>query len=234
MTRGTITTTEDNQTENVLLRAAMRDNIALMLEGCHDCWAAKFLKAMVALGAISDEALATCRTVNECVTLPISESIVQDKLERLWNSMCQETFGTLADPRDIPDSIPTTNIRYRMWVNANQEPPHLKAFIPTHIKQMLIRFRCTSFPLAIQVGRCSKNRTPRSQRFCEACASIHDKTVEDDKHFLLECPSYAHIRRRFPMIFTPSSSPLSIINYKDQHMLGNAMHAMIMHRKTLV
>jgi hypothetical protein len=222
-----------NPSENILLRAAMRDNIALMLGGCHDCWAARFLKTMVGVGAISQEALDACRTVDDCIIMPISESIVVDKLKFLWLSMCQETFGTLADPRDIPDSIPTTNIRYRMWVNANQEPPHLKAFLPTHIKHMLIRFRCTSFPLAIQVGRCSKNKTPRSQRFCEACAPLGHKYVEDDKHFLLECPAYSHIRNIFPLIFTPSASPLSVINHKDQRMLGKAIHTMIMHRKSL-
>ncbi len=233
-TRGTSSIDDDYHTENTLLRAAMSDNIALMLEGCNDCWAAKFMKSMVAIGAISREALTLCRTVDDCINLSISEPIVVEKLKHLWHSMCQDTFGALADPRDIPDTIPTTNIRYRAWVNANQEPPHLKAFLPINIKHMLVRFRCTSFPLAIQMGLCSKNKTPRSQRFCEACASTDNKCVEDDKHFLLECPVYAHIRSNYPLIFTPSASPLSIINYKDQRMLGNAIHAMISHRKSLV
>ena len=141
--------------------------------------------------------------------------------------MCQEIFGARADPRMIPDTLPNTYVRYHAWVTVNQSPPHLNAFIPTHIKHMIIRFRSTSFPLAIQAGRCSKHKIPRSQRLCKAC---NMKCMEDDKPFLLECPAYTHIRHRFATIFTPSASPASILNICDQSLLGQALQAMLAHR----
>ena len=92
---------------------------------------------------------------------------------------------------------------------------------------MIIRFRSTSFPLAIQVGRCSKHRVPRSQRLCKAC-NLH--CTEDDKHFLLECPAYNHIRQRYATIFTPTASPASILNTCNQGLLGQALKVMLAHR----
>ena len=152
------------------------------------------------------------------------------KLQSKWHGMCQEVFGALADPRSIPDALPNTYVRYRAWITADQPPPHLNAFIPMNIKHMLIRFRSTSFPLAIQAGRCTKHKLPRSQRLCTACSNRH---TEDDKHFLLECPAYAEIRQIFPTIFTSSASPASILNTPDQGLLGQALKSMIAHRSAI-
>lgn len=210
----------------------MRDNIALMLDGSTTCWAAKFLTTMANIGVISHSSLTSCLLVENCTSLPIDETIVKDKLHSLWVDLCRETFGkVVTDPRSFPDSIPVTYVRYRTWVDDNQAPKHLSAFIPNHIKHMLIRFRCTSFPLAIQIGRNSKKKIPRSQRLCKACCMA---CVEDDKHFLLECPAYKHIRQEYPAIFANTASPANILNFPNQGILGNAMKSMLALRKTII
>jgi hypothetical protein len=39
----------DGENTNILLRACMKDNASLMLNGCTDCWVAKFMKSMVTI-----------------------------------------------------------------------------------------------------------------------------------------------------------------------------------------
>ena len=58
---------------NLLLKESMKDNIKLMLDGSTDCWVAKFLQSMKCIGAISAEALTSCATVEDCISLPITE-----------------------------------------------------------------------------------------------------------------------------------------------------------------
>ena len=47
----------------------MIDNINLAINGSTECWVAKFLDAMVVIGAVSHEDLNACKHVNDYVTL---------------------------------------------------------------------------------------------------------------------------------------------------------------------
>jgi len=95
---------------NVLLRNCMIDNINLAINGSTECWVAKFFHAMVVIGAVSYEDLKACKHVNDYVSLEISEGMVKTKLQGLWQGMCQEVFGALADPRSIPDTLANTSV----------------------------------------------------------------------------------------------------------------------------
>ena len=49
----------------------------------------------------------------------------------------------------------------------------------------LMKFRCSNHKLGIELGR--RDRTPRDERICTRC----DKNIVDDElHFVLECPSF--------------------------------------------
>ena len=223
---------DDGGDSNILLRSCMKNNIALMLDGCTDCWVAKFLRSMTTIGVISKASLCACRTIEECTLLPISEAIVKGKLKARWLDMCEKSFGTMADPRSISDEVPITYTRYRTWIIDNHPSPcHQDAFIPTNIKHIILRLRCTSFPLAIQAGRLGKHNILRSQRRCKAC---NKGCVEDEKHFLIECHLYTQIRHRFPDIFRHEASVADILNYTNQGLLGKALAIMLQHRKVAI
>lgn len=221
-------------TNNVLLRASMRDNIRLAMSNSN-CWVSKFLNCLVHANVISQESLDACSTVQHFLDLPISESFVKIKLKGLWNSLCEQVFGDVADPRGFPDDAPVTSIRYRAWVDCQAKPPHLTAFLPTFIKHEILRLRCTSYPLAIQMGRRQRVKVPRSMRLCKAC--LIDNVcacVEDDKHFLMECPAYDFIRLKYDKLFHEGSTPVSVLNFPDQNLFGRVLHEMLQHRSTLV
>ena len=220
--------------ENVLLRAAMRENVKLYLAGA-ECWSSKFLKSLEHIGVISEADLRQCANVDSILMLPITEEHVKGKLANFWMLCRGSVFGSPTDPRSFPDDTPVTFARYMSWVAPEAKPPHLTAFITTHIKHMIVRLRCTSFPLAVQKGRHGRNRIPRSERVCQAChVKGVQEHVEDDKHFLVEFPVYNDIRASFPCIFNEHMTTRSILNFADQAMLGQALHSMLTHRNMLI
>ena len=59
-------------------------------------------------------------------------------------------------------------------------------------KKSLVKLRISSHKLRIETGRYDK--LPRDQRLCSLC---NCNKIEDETHFLLDCPSYSSIRDRF-------------------------------------
>ena len=59
-------------------------------------------------------------------------------------------------------------------------------------RKSLVRLRISSHELWIETGRYDK--IPRDERLCSLC---NCNKIEDETHFLLDCPSYSSIRDRF-------------------------------------
>ena len=73
-------------------------------------------------------------------------------------------------------------------------------------KVELTRFRVGAHALAVETGRWY--RVPFESRICEYCA-LHDKcVVEDEQHFLFECPLYMDIRNQYQQCFVGTNSNL--------------------------
>lgn len=68
------------------------------------------------------------------------------------------------------------------------------AGIPFAYVKQLMRFRTGAHHLAIETGRWSRPVVPRQQRTCSKCTQT---VVEDELHFLFECPAYESIRRKY-------------------------------------
>ena len=57
----------------------------------------------------------------------------------------------------------------------------------------LTKFRISSHKPKIETGRLTRPLTPLEQRVCDHCLM----TIEDEFHFLMQCPRYSHIRSNF-------------------------------------
>ncbi len=63
------------------------------------------------------------------------------------------------------------------------------------LRRSLARFRCANHKLQIELGRQVKPvKVPVQQRYCKLCDL---GAVEDEDHFLLVCPAYQSVRKRF-------------------------------------
>ncbi|CAG2202773.1 unnamed protein product [Mytilus edulis] len=72
--------------------------------------------------------------------------------------------------------------------------PYLKSGISRHERSSVARLRCGVFPLEIEKGR--YRGVPDDRRLCKVCRT---GSVEDEKHFLLHCPTYSLQRNRMFM-----------------------------------
>ena len=63
--------------------------------------------------------------------------------------------------------------------------------LPFRDRQMISKFLCVSHRLHVETGRHKK--TPRENRICQLCTL---NKVEDEEHFILECPAYSKIRTK--------------------------------------
>ena len=60
------------------------------------------------------------------------------------------------------------------------------------VRQAIACFRCSCLPLNVEKGR--HVGITSTERFCEVCKS---RKVEDEFHFLLECPAYQELRSMY-------------------------------------
>ena len=66
-------------------------------------------------------------------------------------------------------------------------------------RKALVKLRISSHKPLIETGRYHK--IPRNERVCNVC---NCKTIEDEIHFLLDCPSYSSLRDMFFTKIEPS------------------------------
>lgn len=96
----------------------------------------------------------------------------QDWHSRLENSTRARCYLTLAD------------FKYQKYLDVLNIMKYRKS---------LIRLRLSSHRLEVEVGRWAKpNKIPYQNRKCKIC-----NVLEDEFHFLLECPLYADLRKRY-------------------------------------
>ena len=71
---------------------------------------------------------------------------------------------------------------------------YLYVLISTKKKINIAKIRTNSHELHSETSRWTVPKTPWVERIYHLCES---KNIEDESHFLLECPTYTHIRSQF-------------------------------------
>ena len=68
---------------------------------------------------------------------------------------------------------------------------YLRKCIPSNYKRLISKFRLSSHNLAIETGR--YNNISMNDRLCKFC----NTDIEDEFHFVLICPNYSEIRKKY-------------------------------------
>jgi len=116
---------------------------------------------------------------------------------------------------------------YAAWVrDLHGQAPHLSCFASFRMLQCLCKFRIGWHQLRVQTD----HMLPRHCRLCKLCSvpgapfyrahGGEPDCVEDLLHFLLECPAYSHIRRRFRGVFQHAPSDLNSQNAYMKHIFA--------------
>jgi hypothetical protein len=87
---------------------------------------------------------------------------------------------------------------YKDVINPNLEDQNYLPVFPSVKKKISIaKIRTNSHELHSEAGHWLIPKTPWDDKVCHLCES---KKVEYEKHFLLDCPAYTHIRSHFQNI----------------------------------
>ena len=103
---------------------------------------------------------------------------------------------------------------YVNFKSALEPEKYLLMNLKFKVYQIFACFRCSCLPLNVEVGR--RAGIDRKERFCKVCRS---NKVEDEFHFLLECPVYNDLRRKYiPHFFRLSKTFVNFTVYYAQEM----------------
>jgi hypothetical protein len=88
---------------------------------------------------------------------------------------------------------------------------YYEPFVDIHDRQQQIalsKLRLSNHKLQIEMGRYTKPKTDRAQRLCKLC---NEGVVEDENHFLLQCPVFADERKELLEKLLPTDkTPLNL------------------------
>ena len=88
------------------------------------------------------------------------------------------------------DSIRNRKLRsYKLFKYEFKMEPYTTSQMPFSLKKVLSKFRCSDHDLHIEKGR--HKGLPVEERLCTMCK---DNCIEDETHFLTECPAYEELR----------------------------------------
>ena len=145
--------------------------------------------------------------INPCVTIE-GEVGSSKVLEIPWEDKIKVELGLYAQMK-WTEAI--TNVRGSTAIGGNKLRTYaqFKAFEPYGFEpylwivrdrrklRLLARFRMGIAPLRVETGRYAANGCrglPYDQRICEHCCM---RCVEDEKHFLVDCPKYNSLMKSF-------------------------------------
>ena len=120
---------------------------------------------------------------------------------------------------------------YEDVINPNLEDQNYLFVLQSVKKKINIaKIRTNSHKLHSETRHWSILKMPWDERVCHLCDT---KKVEDEKHFLLDCPAYTYIRSHFQNIDHTTNLPnlLSQHKYGD---LGNLLLIIFEHRNKIL
>lgn len=206
-----------------MAHVAWRSDIALMLDGCKDCWTYKLLSALTWLNILPatawNPAVSAAMTLDMVAQLRFEET---DVITALHDKQMHSWQQVHPNPRTAGEAGHEQCI-HAAWVMplGTPVPAHLKLCMPYAVMQCLSRFRLGQHDLESHVARRRRQRglprVPWEERWCKMCSvqgapceharleAGLPRAAEDLRHFLLECPAYALIRSdRFAGLFSGS------------------------------
>ena len=120
---------------------------------------------------------------------------------------------------------------YKDVINSNLEDQNYLSVLPRVKKKISIaKIRTNSHELHSETGSWLVPKTPWDERVCHLCDT---KKVEYEKHFLLDCLAYTHIRSHFQNIFHTPNLP-NLLTQQKYGDLGKHILMLFKHRNQIL
>ncbi len=115
-----------------------------------------------------------------------ARTILKSRYEKMWQGLIN---NDVRKAKSQKNKLRT----YRKFKLAFEFEEYISNIKNIDIRSCYVKFRTSCHKLHIETGRTTKGYTPVSERFCNVCKS---GVIEDEEHFLLECPIYKDLRNR--------------------------------------
>ena len=120
---------------------------------------------------------------------------------------------------------------YEEVINPNLEDQKYIFVLTSSKKKINItKIRTNSHELHSETSRWAVPKTPWVERMCHLCENMN---IEDENHFLLECPMYTHIRCQFHNLYCTIDLP-SLLTCQNYSELGTFLSKLFKHMNTIL
>ena len=91
--------------------------------------------------------------------------------------------------------------------------------------RLLMQFRMGSHSLPVEQGRLARPMIPRQLRRCTLCDT---HAIGDERHYVFDCPRFAHIRRQFRSLFQDADGAMqSFMWHRNQKAVCHCLAAIL-------
>ena len=120
---------------------------------------------------------------------------------------------------------------YKEVINPTlEDQKYLSVLTSLKKKINIAKIRTNSHELHSETGHWEVLKTPWVERICHLCENMK---IEDEKDFLLEFPSYTHIRSQLHNLYCNTDLP-SLLTYQNYNDLGMLLSKLFEHRNTIL
>ena len=130
------------------------------------------------------------------------QTSMQDRLRRVWD-------GCHVSPRTAPSKGAKLCTYFAWFFHPSQLTfePYYDIPMPISRLQLLLQFRMGSHSLPVERGRLARPAIPRHLRRCTFCGT---GAPGDERHFVFDCPHFAHVRRQFRSLFDDADGTMQL------------------------
>lgn len=216
-----------SQSSYPLLTEAFHENLAMTKEARFWGWSSDALQLLRSCVPEHAGDVAGCIDSGSMDTLGLVD---EDAVMDAWSASWEKCWETTADPRAAASSE-VLCATYKAWMQNDfgEAAPYVDySGIIEHDHLMdLMHFRMGAHWLRVVTGRWEgAGGIPRTDRLCTKCPHFR---VEDEKHFVFECPAYNHIRgmERFKGLYDECQGDMAtLMCHPAQSRVASLVHAL--------
>ena len=133
-----------------------------------------------------------------------------------YNNIPEDNYAKDVSQRTVTleTSSKSLDVRYRELIGLQENHCLYDSFVSDACREVITRWRLSSFDLAIETGRHTRQRIERVDRVCKTCL-----IMEDEDHVLFACPIYAQIRSNHQQFFAKHNSVKKFLNPTSREVL---------------
>ena len=206
-----------NMPEDSIHAEILRDNIADAQEHpSYGNWAGGIVKQYSRLGMVSPFSSSGITCLNSLGF----QANMKGLLCRVWD-------GLHVSPRTAPSKRAKLCTYFAWFLRPSQlkTVPYFELPMPISRVRLLMQFRMGSHALPVEQGRLAKPAIPRHLRRCTLCGT---RALGDERHFVFDCPHFAHIRRQFQSLYEDADGTMQcFVWHKDQKAVCHCLAAIL-------